>query len=132
MPDVSLYWFRDDLRLSDLPGLAAAAARGSVVPVYVRDIELGNEWKLGSASQWWLHHSLAHLQQALETLGVPLILKTGDTKTTLCRLAREVGATHVYCSRQYQPWAAALETDLHADLGAQGVKLKRYPGTLLP
>ena len=131
MPDVSLYWFRDDLRLSDLPGLAAAAAQGGVVPVYVRDIELGNEWKLGSASQWWLHHSLDHLQKALEALGVPLILRTGDTKKTLCRLAKEVGATHVYCSRQYQPWAAALETGLHADLGAQGVELKRYPGTLL-
>ena len=25
MADVSLYWFRDDLRLSDLPGLTAAA-----------------------------------------------------------------------------------------------------------
>jgi len=131
MPDISLYWFRDDLRLSDLPGLAAAAARGGVVPVYVRDIELGSEWKLGSASQWWLHHSLDQLQKAFEALGVPLILRTGDTKKTLCRLAREVGATHVYCSRQYQPWAAALETDLHADLGAQGVELKRYPGTLL-
>ena len=29
MADVSIYWFRDDLRLSDLPGLQAAADRGS-------------------------------------------------------------------------------------------------------
>ena len=30
------YWFRDDLRLSDLPGLQAAG-RGAVIPVYVLD-----------------------------------------------------------------------------------------------
>jgi deoxyribodipyrimidine photolyase len=28
MADVSIYWFRDDLRLADLPGLAAAAQAG--------------------------------------------------------------------------------------------------------
>ncbi len=31
MADVSLYWFRDDLRLSDLPGLTAAAQAGQVI-----------------------------------------------------------------------------------------------------
>ena len=30
MADVSLYWFRDDLRLSDLPGLTAAAQAGPI------------------------------------------------------------------------------------------------------
>ena len=32
MADVSIYWFRDDLRLADLPGLAAAAQAGPVDP----------------------------------------------------------------------------------------------------
>ena len=40
MADVSIYWFRDDLRLSDLPGLQAAADRGAVIPVYIFDEKL--------------------------------------------------------------------------------------------
>ena len=32
MANVSIYWFRDDLRLSDLPGLTAAAQAGQVIP----------------------------------------------------------------------------------------------------
>ncbi|MDA8620624.1 deoxyribodipyrimidine photo-lyase [Luminiphilus sp.] len=131
MPDVSLYWFRDDLRLSDLPGLAAAASQGAVLPVYIRDTDLGGEWKLGGASRWWLHHSLDRLQRDLNALGVPLILRTGDTLTSLCQLANEVGARQVYCSRQYQPWAAELERTLRDALQLQGISLKRYPGTLL-
>ncbi|MBR9795971.1 MAG: deoxyribodipyrimidine photo-lyase, partial [Gammaproteobacteria bacterium] len=56
MADVSIYWFRDDLRLADLPGLAAAAQASPVIPVFVRDPDLGDAWRMGSASQWWLHH----------------------------------------------------------------------------
>ena len=47
MANVSLYWFRDDLRLGDLPGLAAAAQAGPVVPVFIRDPDLGGEWSPG-------------------------------------------------------------------------------------
>ena len=45
MSDVSIYWFRDDLRLSDLPGLKAAAEAGPVVPVFILDTELGDDWR---------------------------------------------------------------------------------------
>ena len=62
MSAISIYWFRDDLRLSDLPGFKAAAEAGPVIPVYILDTELGEEWRLGSASRWWLHHlSLIHI-----------------------------------------------------------------------
>ena len=131
MPDVSLYWFRDDLRLVDLPGLASAASRGPVLPVYIRDEQLGGAWRIGGASQWWLHHSLDRLQEDLSALGIPLILRSGDTQTTLLQLAEEAGASQIFCSRQYQPWAGELEHKLHDALAQQGIALKRYPGTLL-
>ena len=67
MAEVSLYWFRDDLRLTDLPGLTAAANAGPVVPIFIRDPDLGEEWRIGSASQWWLHHSLVALQLVLQS-----------------------------------------------------------------
>ena len=34
---VSLYWFRQDLRLADNPALTAAAEAGAVLPVYILD-----------------------------------------------------------------------------------------------
>jgi len=96
MPDVSLYWFRDDLRLVDLPGLAAAASRGPVLPVYIRDEQLGGAWRIGGASRWWLHHSLDRLREDLSALGIPLILRSGDTQTTLLQLAEEAGASQIF------------------------------------
>ena len=86
MADVSIYWFRDDLRLADLPGLSAAAQAG-VIPVFVRDPDLGEAWRIGSASQWWLHHSLLSLRTSLAEQGLDLILRSGETVEALAALA---------------------------------------------
>jgi len=131
MTDIALYWFRDDLRLTDLAGLAAAAAHDHVVPVYIRDTTLGGEWSPGGASDWWLHGSLEALQQDLQRKGITLVLRTGDTQSVLSALAQEIGANAVYCSRHYQPWSAALEREIRDALAQGDVTLKRYPGTLL-
>ena len=127
-----IYWFRNDLRLDDLPGLTAALATGApVLPCYVLDEESPGEWQPGGASRWWLHHSLGNLEKTLRAIGAQLVLRRGDSGDQLRELARQTGATAIYCSRQYEPWAAQLEKDLHQGLGGDGVAFKRYPGTLL-
>ena len=131
MADVSIYWFRDDLRLTDLPGLQAAAKAGPVLPVFILDPDLGDPWTLGGASCWWLHHSLTALHAALTEQGVELILRSGKPATVLAELATEIGASTVYCSRHYQPWSSALEISVRDALSDAGAALKRFPGTLL-
>ena len=131
MSDPSIFWFRHDLRLTDLPGLAAAAQKGPVIPVFIFDEQLGGDWAIGGASRWWLHYSLQSLADSLEQLKGRLVIRTGDTANTLAALVDETGATSVYCSRQYQPWADPLERQVKTTLEQQGVFFKRYPGTLL-
>ena len=127
-----IFWYRQDLRVSDHPGLHAAAASGRpVLACYILDDDAAGEWKLGSASRWWLHHSLLSLQHDLKSLGGDLIFRRGDTAAVLSSLVDESGADTVFCSRQHEPWASALETNLHRDLGERDVTLKRYPGALL-
>jgi len=131
MSDIAIYWFRDDLRLNDLAGLSAAAERGPVVALYIWDEKVSEEWRIESASRWWLHKSLAALEAALTEQGIPLTLRSGNTATVLEEVCRSVNAKAVYCSRQYQPWAGQLEQSLRDKLSQHDVALKRYPGTLL-
>jgi deoxyribodipyrimidine photo-lyase len=127
-----LMWFRNDLRLSDNPALHAAAASGApVVPVYILDDETPGDWRAGGASRWWLDGSLAALARSLEAIGSRLILRRGPTRDVLSRLASDVEAVAVYCSRAYEPWAGRLEADLKISLDAMGVALKRHRGALL-
>ena len=131
MSDTSIFWFRHDLRLTDLPGLVAAAQRGPVIPVFIFDDRLGGDWAIGGASRWWLHYSLVSLESSLKQRNGRLVIRTGDSVTALATLAEETGATSVFCSRQYQPWADPQERQLKTTLERQGVTFKRYPGTLL-
>jgi len=127
-----IYWFRQDLRLRDLPGLTAALATGrAVLPCYILDDEGPGQWRMGGASRWWLHHSLAALAEEVEAAGGQLHLARGRPHTVLAQLAQISGSNLVCCSRQYEPWARQLEVELHAALGNVGVNLQRYSGSLL-
>ncbi len=127
-----IYWFRQDLRIDDLPGLAAAAATGQpLLACFVLDDVAPGEHAPGGASRWWLQHSLAALALALEALGGRLVLRRGPARAMLVALARETEAAAVYCSRQYEPWAVADEQALHDALEGDGIDFRRYPGTLL-
>ena len=87
MNQPSIYWFRDDQRLNDLPGLSAAAKEGPVIPVYILDDISPGNWTLGRASRWWLHQSLNSLGEQLESRGLRLVLKKGLTLKVLQELA---------------------------------------------
>jgi len=127
----TILWFRQDLRLNDLPALVHAAARGDVIPVFIYDESLGGDWSLGGASKWWLHQSLTALGADIEAQGGTLTLRQGDTIATLQGLVNATGADAIYFSRQYQPWQVALENDVNDAFSSADVEVKRFAGTLL-
>ncbi|MCA3255778.1 MAG: deoxyribodipyrimidine photo-lyase [Alphaproteobacteria bacterium] len=108
----TIIWFRQDLRVADQAALAAAAAEGPVVPVYVLDDEAPGSLRIGGAQRWWLHHSLAALDAELRGLGGRLILLRGRADTVLLDLAQAVGAHRIHALKHYEPWWTAQETAL--------------------
>ena len=117
----SIVWLRRDLRLADQAALLAACAAGPVVCVYVLDDETPQHRKMGGASRWWLHQSLASLAAGLEERGARLILRRGSCAPVLPALAAEIGATEIHALHHYEPWwrnaeravAKALTLHLH-------------------
>ena len=134
MSDISpvILWFRDDLRLNDHRALKAACDTGApIIPVFILDDGATENWSLGSASRWWLAHSLSSLQTSLSACGVNLILRRGATRDILETLVEESKSTAIYFTRSYEPWAVALEHQLKEFFDTRGVSLKRYGGRLL-
>lgn len=128
----ALVWFRDDLRISDHAALSAAvraeAVRSGdpVIAVYVLD----EERPLGSASKWWLHHSLESLRADLAHLGIPLVLRRGSGPEVIREIVQEQRITDVFWNRRYGS-ARHLDADLKTDLRTAGVNVISFPGSLL-
>jgi deoxyribodipyrimidine photo-lyase len=128
---VTLVWFRHDLRLDDHPALAAAVARGEIVPVFIWAPEEEAPWEPGGASRWWLHHSLERLAAALAKAGAPLVIRRGPSLATLRSLAREFAATHVVWNRRYEPAVITRDTAIKKALTADGLHVESFNGGLL-
>jgi deoxyribodipyrimidine photo-lyase len=77
---ITIHWFRQDLRLHDNPSLYNASEEGEVIPIFILDNVSTQKYQLGSASKWWLYHSLLSLQKSL---GGKLNYYIGDPKEIL-------------------------------------------------
>ena len=127
----SIVWLRQDLRIADNPALAEAARSGRpVVPLFVLDAADGSR-PLGGASAWWLHHSLAALDDGLAAVGSGLVLRRGDAATIVDDLAREIGAAAVHWNRLYDGAAVSRDGALKARLQAGGVAAQSFNAGLL-
>ena len=128
----TLVWLRHDLRTHDHPALVAACARGEpVVPVYIHSEDGEGDWPLGGATKWWLHRSLASLDENLKQHGSKLILRRGNTLAELQSLVRECGATAVYWGRRYEPSAIERDKKIKATLTESGVQAESFNTSLL-
>ncbi|MBK8374577.1 cryptochrome/photolyase family protein [Sphingorhabdus sp.] len=126
-----ILWLRRDLRLADQPALAAAVdSSAPVIPVFVLDDEKPKHRKMGGASRWWLHHSLASLDADLQKRGSRLILRCGNVVSILSELAQVTGAAAIHCIRHYEPWWRNAERALKEAL-PDGCALVRHHGNYL-
>ena len=122
-----IVWLRRDLRLTDQAALLAACASGApVIPVYVLDDETPSHRRMGGASRWWLHHSLASLDAQLRSRGSRLVLRRGRCDDVLPALALESGARVVHALHHYEPWWRNAERGV-----ANALDLRLYHGNYL-
>jgi deoxyribodipyrimidine photo-lyase len=126
-----LFWFRDDLRLADNPGLAAAAASGKpVITVFVLDEESRDARPLGGACRWWLDKSLASLGERIAAKSGRLVLRKGAAEAVIGKLVDETGAEAVYWNRRYGP-ARKIDERIKAGLKTSGIAVESFNGALL-
>ena len=92
-----IYWFQNDLRLQDNPGLLQHAGSKKLLLVYFwpESRPWCNITGMGSQRRRFLLESLAALRKDLAGLGQDLLVLSGRPQLELPRLARETGASRV-------------------------------------
>jgi deoxyribodipyrimidine photo-lyase len=128
----ALVWFRNDLRVSDHPALAAAAASGlPLLCLYVLDEQSPGLRPLGGASRWRLDRALAALEQDLAARGGKLHFLRGQAERLLPEIARAARAEKIFWSRRYGGAEIALDTRLKAALRESGCEVHSFNASLL-
>ena len=117
----AIFWFRQDLRLSDNPAfLKACSEYKTVLPIYIDDNdELPRN--LGEASRVWLHHSLLSLQKSLQQLNSELVIYKGPAEQIIHNLCEQLTVDAVLWNRCYEPQAIARDSAIKTTLKAQDI-----------
>jgi deoxyribodipyrimidine photo-lyase len=110
-------WFRRDLRVADHPALTAAAAHGSVVPLFVVDPRFDNA---GAPRRAYLAGALRSLADSIDG-GV--VVRRGDPAQVVPSLAAEIGAAQVFVTRDYGPAGRRRDAAVSEALMVVGARL---------
>jgi deoxyribodipyrimidine photo-lyase len=114
-PPPTVMWFRRDLRTWHHAALAAAAAEGPVVPLFVVDPRFVEA--AGPNRAAFLAGALAALHEATDGT---LVVQYGDPTTVVPRVADELGARTVHVSRDAGPYGRARDSVVADRLRAGG------------
>ena len=128
MSQITIHWFRQDLRLHDNPALFAAAEQGVVLPIYILD-EVNSEHKqMGEASRCWLYYALSELNKSL---GNKLLVFSGSPELIILDLIKRYQVTQVNWNRCYEPWRITRDQELKKLLIEHSIKVQSFNGSLL-
>ena len=111
----SILWFRRDLRLRDHPALHEAAKDGPVVALFVLDPALLTP--AGAPRIAFMYRTLRDLDARLREHGGALVVRRGDPVNVVPKLAREVGATSVHVSADFNPYGSTRDHAVEKALG---------------
>ena len=92
---MQIVWFKRDLRIEDHAPLAAAAADGRVLPLFILEPDLWRQPDLSGRHYDFLGECLAGLDNDLSALGQPLVLRVGDAVDILSELCAEHSVTTI-------------------------------------
>ena len=125
---LSIFWFRQDLRLADNPGLSEAISKGIVLPIYIYDDINSNEYEMGSASKWWLHNSLEKLNDSLNN---KLSVYKGDALKIIESLTKSYDVESISWNRCYEPWRIKRDKNIKSEIEKKGIEVNTFNGSLL-
>lgn len=120
--EISLFWFRNDLRLSDNEALWKCVEKSSaVLPVFIFEDRLFEQnsigfQRIGHNRLQFLSESVFNLRSDLQLLGSNLLILRGKATEIIPALAEKYHIRHVFASLYWTPEETAEENLVEARL----------------
>ena len=126
-PEISVFWFRRDLRLDDNVGLFQALnSRFPVIPIFIFDDAILESLPKGDARVSFIYDSLLKINHELKAIGSSLLIKNGSTKAVWKNLLQEFEITDVYFNKDYEPYAIQRDKEVKTFLESNQIEVHSY------
>ena len=126
--EVSIFWFRRDLRLDDNAGLYHALRSGNpVLPVFIFDenilskLEDKVDKRVG-----FIHRTLEELKSQLKELDSDLLVFHGTPLDVFKKLISEYSVKAVFTNHDYEPYALKRDKQIEELLNEQGATFNTF------
>ena len=104
--DVTLFWFRRDLRLEDNTALSASLKSGHpVMCIFIFDTNIIDELPEDDARISFIYEHLSKINQTLQSFGSALMLYRGDVEAVWKEILQSYTVRDVFFNRDYEPYA---------------------------
>jgi len=127
-----VYWFRNDLRLTDNEALHFATSQAQeVIPVYVFDPRQFETTRLGfrrtgALRTQFLIECIIDLRARLRAKGGDLLVRIGEPEKIIAQLAETYNAAYVLTSKEIAPEETRIESSLSKKLKVSNIDIKLY------
>ncbi len=128
MNEVTIFWFRRDLRLQDNAGLYYALKENkNVLPVFIFDknildqLEDKNDRRVD-----FIHQALTVINEELIGLGSSLTVYYSTAIETFKKLLKEYKIKNVYTNHDYEPQAKERDEEIKQLLAKNNIDLRTY------
>ena len=128
----SLCWIRRDLRLHDHAALAKATTDGEATLVFVFDTNILDKLQDKKDQRIsFIYKSLQEMEKEVQKKGSSIIIRYGDPKIIIPELAKELKVQHVYCNRDYEPYAKERDIAVGKKLVETGIGFDQFKDAVI-
>jgi deoxyribodipyrimidine photo-lyase len=128
MKEISIFWFRRDLRLEDNTGLSEALQSGyQVIPIFIFDADILDQLEDKNDRRVdYIHQALEKINAELKESGSRLQTYYGKPLDIFKKIITEYKIKSVYCNRDYEPAAIKRDTEVKEFLQAENIHFFDY------
>ena len=111
--NISVFWFRRDLRLEDNVGLYHALKSGlPVIPIFIFDEDILSELPENDARVTFIYQSLHRIQSQLKKHNSSLLVKKGRVVEILHELMANYTIKKMFFNKDYEPYAIMRDNEV--------------------
>lgn len=121
--DITIFWFRRDLRLHDNHALCKALSSGyPVLPIFIFDTTILSELNNKSdARVQFIYHTLLNIHRYLQQKGSGLHVFFGTPEEVWKTITEQYSVKAVFCNNDYEPYARKRDAWVENLLTEKGI-----------